>query len=89
LRVVLEAGGPRWTSRQPIDIPGRMLDTRDAAAFLGLSASTLNKMRVTGRGNLPFLKLGPRRVVYHPDDLRRWLDANRRRSTSDTGERGR
>jgi excisionase family DNA binding protein len=68
---------------------GHMLTTRQAAAFLGLSASTLNKMRITGHGNLPFIKLGARRVVYDPADLKQWIDAQRRRSTSDTGEGGR
>lgn len=62
----------------------RMLDTRAAATFTGLSSSTLNKLRITG-GGPPFLKLGPRRVVYHPADLERWLEQSRRRSTSDRG----
>jgi predicted DNA-binding transcriptional regulator AlpA len=62
----------------------RMLNTREAAEFLGLSASTLNKMRITGAGPA-YITLGLRRVVYHPADLKAWLDANRRRSTSDRG----
>lgn len=64
----------------------RMLDTSEAAEYLGLSASTLAKMRIAGSGPA-FRKIGPRRVVYHPDDLAAWLDASRRRSTSDKGER--
>lgn len=64
--------------------PPRMLDTRAAAAFTGLSASTLNKLRITG-GGPDFRKLGPRRVVYDPRDLQAWLEQHRRRSTSDRG----
>lgn len=60
----------------------RMLDTSAAAEYLGLSASTLAKMRIAGNGPT-FRKIGPRRVVYHPDDLAAWLDASSRRSTSE------
>lgn len=56
-----------------------------AAAHLGLSASTLNKLRVFGGGPV-FLKLG-RRVVYDPADLDTWLASKRRTSTSDDGSR--
>ena len=55
----------------------------EAATYIGLSASTLNKLRVFGGGPV-FLKLG-RRVAYDLADLDRWLDSKRRLSTSDTG----
>jgi predicted DNA-binding transcriptional regulator AlpA len=64
--------------------PTSRLKVEDAAAYLGLSASTLNKLRVFGGGPV-FLKLG-RRVAYDVTDLDAWLNAKRRRSTSDTGE---
>lgn len=54
-----------------------------AAAYTGLSASTLNKMRLTGLGPT-FLKLN-RRVVYERSALDAWLATKRRSSTSDTG----
>jgi predicted DNA-binding transcriptional regulator AlpA len=54
-----------------------------AADYVGLSASTLNKLRVFGGGPV-FLKLG-RRVAYDVGDLDAWLAARRRRSTSDHG----
>lgn len=60
------------------------LGVEDAAAYTGLSVSTLNKLRVFGGGPV-FLKLG-RRVAYDVADLDRWLETKRRRSTSDTGE---
>jgi hypothetical protein len=60
------------------------LTTREASAHLKIAASTLCKMRLSG-GGPPFLKLGPRRVVYDLADLEKWASACRRRSTSDTG----
>jgi hypothetical protein len=62
----------------------RRFSVRDAADYLGLSTSTLNKLRVFGGGPV-FLKLG-RRVAYDLGDLDAWLNAKRRRSTSDSGE---
>ena len=56
-----------------------------AAAFLGLSASTLAKFRWRGDGP-PFSKLG-RAVVYAREDLRLWAEARRCLSTSDTSIR--
>jgi len=54
-----------------------------AAEYVGLSVSTLNKLRVFGGGPV-FLKLG-RRVAYDVTDLDAWLATRRRRSTSDDG----
>ncbi len=59
------------------------MSTRVAADYVGLSARTLEKFRITGGGPL-FLKPN-RRVVYDRDDLDSWLDGKRRRSTSDQG----
>lgn len=58
----------------------QMLRTAEAAQYLGISASTLNKLRVYGDGPT-FVKLG-RTVVYDSVDLNDWLRANRRTSTS-------
>lgn len=57
------------------------LRTRAAAVYVGLGASTLEKLRVTG-GGPPYAKLG-KVVVYDPVDLDAWIAARRRRSTSD------
>jgi predicted DNA-binding transcriptional regulator AlpA len=54
-----------------------------AAGYIGLSSSTLAKMRLSGTGPA-FHKLG-RRVVYRPEDLDAWLASCRRTSTSDDG----
>lgn len=54
----------------------------DAAKYLGMSASTLAKMRVRGDGP-PYSKVGPRIVVYDVDDIEQWLDARKVNSTSE------
>ncbi len=57
-----------------------VFDARQTAKRLGLSTSTLAKMRLYGTGP-SYSKLG-RRVVYRPEDLDLWLEANRFQSTS-------
>ena len=53
------------------DFPSRKLNVREAAAYLGLSVSNLNKLRITGTGPR-FLKLGSR-VLYDCRDLEAWV----------------
>ena len=60
----------------------RMLRTPEAADYCGSTASTFEKLRLTGGGPV-YVKLG-RRVAYRVEDLDAWLAARRRRSTSDT-----
>jgi predicted DNA-binding transcriptional regulator AlpA len=62
------------------DLP-TVLPASDAARILGLSQSTLAKLRLSGNGPA-YCKLG-RRVVYQPDDLVEWLAERRRRSTAE------
>ena len=54
----------------------------DAAKYVGLSVSTLAKLRMAGQGPT-FAKLGRRVVVYRLDDLDDWLTRSRRKSTLD------
>lgn len=61
--------------------PGQNLRTDAAARYLGVSTSTLAKMRMRGDGP-PFVKMGRRLVVYRMPELAAWLDAGRRASTS-------
>lgn len=58
----------------------RVLNTRDAARYLGLAVSTLNKWRCHG-GGPEFLKLG-RAVRYRQQDLDAFLASRRLRSTA-------
>jgi predicted DNA-binding transcriptional regulator AlpA len=62
----------------------RKVSAPEAAKYLGISASTLSKLRVFG-GGPTFHKLG-RRVVYDTRDLDGWFEARQRLSTSDTGD---
>lgn len=65
----------------PVSPQSPLLNVEEAAQYLRLAASTLNKMRVHG-GGPAFLKLGARRVVYDMKDLDAWRAARRRLSTS-------
>jgi len=62
----------------------KLLSVTQAADHLGVSASYLNKLRVTG-GGPPFVKMGAR-VSYDLADLSAWIEAQKRSSTSDQGE---
>ncbi|HEU0156796.1 MAG TPA: helix-turn-helix domain-containing protein [Stellaceae bacterium] len=62
----------------------RKMRVREAALYLGLGKSTLDKMRVTGDGP-PYYRIGPARriVVYDRGDLDAWVAAGRQRSTGE------
>ena len=59
----------------------RYLDTKQAAAYLGLSVKTLEKLRITGRG--PRYAKAGRRVIYDRRDLDRWVAARKRGFTGE------
>jgi len=59
--------------------------SRDAARMVGLSESTLAKLRLNGNGPV-YCKLG-RRVVYRPADLEEWLQSRTARDTYDADAR--
>ena len=69
-------------SRAP---PVRYLRPPAAAEYLGLSPSTLAKMRLRGDGP-PYSKCGPRVVIYSVEDLDGYLASRRRINTSEIGE---
>ncbi len=54
---------------------------REAAVLLGLSARTLQRMRLEG-GGPAYVQLTPQRIGYTPEALRIWLDARIVRSTA-------
>jgi predicted DNA-binding transcriptional regulator AlpA len=62
-----------------------VLPSRDAARMVGLSESTLAKLRLNGNGPI-YCKLG-RRVVYRPADLESWLQSRTARDTTDADTR--
>ena len=61
----------------------KYLSTREAAEYLGLSARTLDRYRVSGEGPV-FHRFGGR-VRYTREDLDVWAAARRRASTADDG----
>jgi len=60
----------------------RILRTPEAAEYVGLASSTLEKLRVVGRGPR-FIRLGGRAVGYDVRDLDAWLEMQRKGSASD------
>jgi predicted DNA-binding transcriptional regulator AlpA len=63
----------------------KVISAKAAARFVGLSESTLAKLRLNGNGPV-YCKLG-RRVVYRPRDLDEWLQSRIARDTSDADAR--
>jgi predicted DNA-binding transcriptional regulator AlpA len=63
----------------------KVLPAKEAAQLVGLSESTLAKLRLNGNGPI-YCKLG-RRVVYRPADLEQWLQSRTARDTSDADAR--
>ncbi|MGE0741624.1 MAG: helix-turn-helix transcriptional regulator [Hyphomonadaceae bacterium] len=64
--------------------PNGLMRVREAAARLGLSKSTLDKMRCDGRGPR-FVKVTSKIVGYDPADLDAYAEARKRQSTSEPG----
>jgi predicted DNA-binding transcriptional regulator AlpA len=62
-----------------------VMATSVAARFVGLSKSTLTKLRLNGTGPT-YCKLG-RRVVYRQEDLEAWLSSRTANSTTDADAR--
>jgi len=60
--------------------PRRILRTPAAADYVGLSASTLEKLRLTGDGPR-FVRLGGRAVGYDIRELDNWIDEQRQRDS--------
>ncbi len=61
----------------------RVLRTQDAARYLGLAKTTLEKMRICTSDGPKFIRLTGRAVGYTLEDLDTWLEERRRSSTSD------
>lgn len=62
----------------------RLVRTNALAKYLDVSQSSLEKDRVLGTLNIPYLKLG-RVVLYDLDEVDKYLIERRRESTSDQG----
>ena len=55
-----------------MDARSRMLTRREAAAFLGVKPQTLAVWHITGKYQLPLVKVG-RSVRYRAGDLEKWV----------------
>ncbi|MCG7928398.1 MAG: helix-turn-helix domain-containing protein [Candidatus Thiodiazotropha taylori] len=64
-----------------------ILNTKEAAAYLGVSMAFLERDRWAG-ARIPFIKVGARAVRYRMSDLEAYLERQVRQSTSDDGEFG-
>ena len=60
----------------------RILRTPEAGVYVGLAATTLEKMRIRGDGP-KFIRLTTRAVGYTKEDLDLWLEERRSSSTSE------
>lgn len=60
----------------------KLLTTTEVSQATGLAESTLRKQRMNPDFGLPYVKLG-RRVCYRPSDVKAFVDARIRTSTSD------
>jgi predicted DNA-binding transcriptional regulator AlpA len=63
-------------------LPPAILRTEEAARYLGLKSSTLEKARLVGKGP-PYVQLTDRAVGYRVGDLNEYLERHRRQSTSE------
>lgn len=62
----------------------QLLNTTQAAQFLGLSKAFLERDRWAG-AKVPFIKIGDRAVRYRLEDLEKYIESRFRKSTSDLG----
>jgi predicted DNA-binding transcriptional regulator AlpA len=58
----------------------RLLTTKDAAAFLGVSAAFLERDR-WANVEVPYVRVGSRAVRYQLSELEAYVNSNRRRPT--------
>ena len=60
----------------------QLLNTQQAAEFLGVSIAFLERDRWAG-ARVPYIKVGSRAVRYQLNDLEQYVQSCRRRSTSE------
>ena len=60
----------------------QLLNTKQAANYLGVSASFLEKDRWAG-SRVPFVRLGSRSIRYRIEDLKAFVESQIKRSTSE------
>lgn len=60
------------------------MNVKEAAAYLGVSASYLNKLRCLSSEGPRFASFG-KAIRYSAEDLKSWAEAQKRKSTTDRG----
>jgi excisionase family DNA binding protein len=73
--------------KSPEEKDERLLTTPEAASYLRVSKSFLDKLRVYG-GGPEFIRPGKRKILYRNSDLDLWADQRRFRSTSEYRDNG-
>lgn len=63
----------------------QLLNTQQAAEFLGVSVAFLERDRWAG-ARVPFIKVGSRAVRYKQADLDQYIDSCRQRSLSEVSK---
>lgn len=71
----------RKNAPSAIPIEKAAINTKEAAAYISVSESFLEKDRVN-KAEIPFCKVGKRGVRYRKVDLDRYLEKNLKTSTS-------
>jgi predicted DNA-binding transcriptional regulator AlpA len=74
---------PKLRRERVVTPPPLLLNVREAAARLGLSKSTLDKMRCAGKGPR-YVKSTDKAVRYDPADLDAWVAARRSKGAAGT-----
>ena len=59
----------------------KYLNKRQAASYLSLGVSTLDRLRMNGHG--PAYSRPVRRILYRIEDLDAWVQASMRKSTAE------
>lgn len=59
----------------------QLLDTKQAAAIIGMSVAFLERDRWAG-ARIPFIKIGARAVRYRLSDLMEYIESHKQLSTS-------
>ena len=65
-------------------MPQQLMNTREAAHYLGVSKAFLERDRWAG-ARIPFVRVGSRAVRYRLNDLDGYITQQVRQSTSDRG----
>lgn len=61
-----------------------ILNEKEARRVLGVSPSTMNRLRDEGR--LGFYKIGPRKIAYSPEHIQEFLKNSEHKPTNGNGK---